>query len=246
MYFYPRTLCVLCLFLSKTNLAKLKFTHLLLGFAALLPASVLLFSLWEFALLAPQGDFGHALLTALLVSFVSAWSCYIVSITQLLKNKEVPTSLEGMMTSLWVGAGYAGGFVILQNITLKLQPTPYSVLMTVMGILAACAIQGFYIGFSKARMMAEEAKGFILRQIGIAFSTFILLGFLFLSYRQDASWIGTATTIGVAGTGLVLAIHYVRASRQRKRYMSRRYKQRSSHPFAVAQHQSHLQRTTVA
>lgn len=212
----------------------------------MLPASVLLFSLWEFALLAPQGDFGHALLTALLVSFVSAWSCYIVSITQLLKNKEVPTSLEGMMTSIWVGIGYSMGFVVLQDITLKVPPTVFSVSMTLMGILSACAIQGFYIGFSKARMMADEAKGFLLRQIGIGFSTLILLGFLFLSYRQDASWIGMATFIGTAGTGLVLAIHYIRAQRQRKRYMSRRYKQRSSHPYSVAQHQAHLRQTTMA
>jgi len=227
-------------------LAKLKITHLLLGLAALLPASVLLFSLWEFALLAPQGDFGHALLTALLVSFVSAWSCYIVSITQLLKNKEVPTSLEGMMSSIWVGAGYSVGFVILQDITLKVQPTVFSVSMTVAGILAACAIQGFYIGFSKARMMADEAKGFLLRQIGIGFSTLVLLGFLFLSYRQDASWIGMASLVGISGTAMVLAIHYVRAQRQRKRYMSRRYKQRSSHPYAVAQHQAHLRQTSMA
>jgi hypothetical protein len=207
----------------------MKFSYLLLGLAALLPASILLFSLLEFSVLKLDGGFFDSVFSALYISFVAIWSVYIVSIGQLLKNKQIPTSLEGMWTTAAISIGFAVGFVLFEEYVFKIEFTPYTYFVTFFGILASCAIQGFYTGFSKARHGDDEPIGFVFRQLGLVESTLVLTPFIFVSFKIDDDLILAYSYIFMIVTCLVLAMHYVRATRQSRNYTNRRHKVRSNY-----------------
>jgi small-conductance mechanosensitive channel len=212
----------------------MKLSYLFLGLAAMLPASILLFSLWEFALINPNESFFRALGSAFWVAFVSVWSFYIISIGGLLKNKKVPTSLEGMLSTMLVSLGYALTFVLFEYFILKVDFTVYTLMLTLFGILAAGAVQGFYIGYSKARFSDDEAKGFVFRQVGLVESTLVLTPFIFLSFRAADDWVLSSSAFFILLTVGVLGVHYVRAQRQSRNYLSRRYKNKTD--YATAGH----------
>ena len=180
-------------------------------------------------------DLGRSILTSLLVGFVSAWSCYIVSIGSILKSREVPTSLEGMYTTAQVGLGYGLCLCAIHYFLMGVPFSPLSCFVVIAGSSASCALQGFYIGYSKARLIAEEARAFIFRQIGLFISVLVLAGHLLISYRPDDEWVVPFLTILLVVTSAILVGLFFRAMRQRKRYLSRRYKQRSAaQPMATA------------
>jgi hypothetical protein len=213
-----------------------------LGLAALIPATVLIFSLKEFAILDIHGDFFNALLSAAWVSFISVWSVYILSIGQLLKNKKIPTSLEGMLTLAFISFGYTIGFIAVQYFLLRINLSFYVIFLTIFGLVASAAVQGFYVGYSKARLGDDEPKGFILRQVGLVESTLILTPYIFISFRTDDDWIVSYSYFFIAVTIVVLTIHYFRAARQSRNYMARRQKNKSE--YSLKRKKTELQEAT--
>jgi hypothetical protein len=222
----------------------MKLSYLLLGFAAIFPASVLLFSLIEFNILKVNGGFFPTLSGAVWVSFISVWSVYSMSVGNILKNKKIPTSLEGLWTSAYISIGYAIGLLCFEYFIVHVDFTLLTLLLTFFGVVAAGAVQGFYIGFTKARLGDDEAKGFVLRQIGLIECTLLLTPFVFITFKSDDEWVMSYSFLFLLVTSIVLAIHFTRAKRQSKNFLTRRNKKRSE--YSVRKGQADFSKPTLA
>lgn len=151
-----------------------------------------------------------------------------MSVVPILQNRDVPTSMEGMTSSVLVGVPFAAGLIAFHYFKLD-HFTVQAGFDLAIGMMATAILQGFYIGFSKARLGAEEAKAFFFRLTGLLVSTFLLFVYIFLAYKADASWSLSVSIFLAIGTLGLLALLLMRASRQRKRYLARRYKPRTKY-----------------
>ena len=133
-----------------------------------------------------------------------------------------------MQSSVQVSLGYSVSFLAVLffffRTTYKLEFTIFSIVFLLLGILIAGALQGFYIGYSKARLADETAKAFILRQLGILVGALALSPCLMLAFKAKDDWIATNAVIYLLVLLAVAGGHYARAVKQSKNYMNRRQK----------------------
>ncbi len=179
-------------------------------------------------------------MTAVIIGFIAVWSCYIVAISEQLKSRSLATSLEGMSSSAQVGVAYTFGFVPFQIAFFDLHVSFWTIGPLLMGVPVATAFIGFFVGFSKARLQTEIVKAFLFRQLGVLLGTLILASFVVVAFRYDSDWAAMAWFVLAGCSGILLTALYIRAARQRKRYMARRTREKRPAPEAKGYTQPHV------
>lgn len=163
-----------------------------------------------------------------------------MAISEQLKSRSLATSLEGMASSAQVGAAYTLGFVPFQIVFFHLHISVWTIGPLLMGVPVATAFIGFFVGFSKARLQTEIVKAFLFRQLGVVLGTLILGSFVAVAFRYTSDWAAMAWFVLAVGSGILLTALYIRAARQRKRYMARRTREKRPTPEAKGYQQSQV------